>query len=340
MISPIEKLESKWHITSRILNFINGISKERSLNIISVPYSNTFMFLDVILSMTSQQKKVLYITNENEKDIQILKYIKRNTDFRSYSYIRDKNSHFENSYLIICSHENAYGLDEKFNLIIYDDLSSFSNYSKKQIEDLLNHVKYDRLISYSIEPIFNNGNILEIPTKKINMPMTEPRIITTRIDISKEIPYVAYEYLNWFMKSNRKVIIYVPDSYRADKVYDYLYGLKGSIRKYIWRYTLEEDKKFQSLLKSREQTGIIVTEYIEDLNWNITGLDIMVYFADDKSYDYKKLVYICGKVGMNDSFSNGEVIFLANSNTEDMEKAKAITRNFNKMAWEKGLLNI
>ena len=66
----------------------------------------------------------------------------------------------------------------------------------------------------------------------------------------------------------------------------------------------------------------------------------MVYFANDPEFNYKKLIYFCGSVGRGEKDWKGEVIFLSNEETEDMEKAKNITRNFNKEAWEMGLLKI
>jgi late competence protein required for DNA uptake (superfamily II DNA/RNA helicase) len=67
----------------------------------------------------------------------------------------------------------------------------------------------------------------------------------------------------------------------------------------------------------------------------VENTNIMVFFADNNCFNYKKLIYISGKVGRKEKNNLGEVIFLAKEENLDIEKSKNIIRNFNKEAWEK-----
>jgi late competence protein required for DNA uptake (superfamily II DNA/RNA helicase) len=284
----------------------------------------------------------LFITNEEYEKIDIIENMKKHTSFRDYSYIRKGigTSNIRAS-LIISNHENALSCSQEFGLVIYDDVSSFSEYRKYEILDILAlHCREGaKVICRSIEPVFQNAPYIEIPIKDCRLPLAEPRIITTRIDVNKEIPYVVYEYLNWSIESDRKVLILVPDEERGENVYSYLSIFREKLHNNIIYFNESTSKKSViNFMKNRR--GVIIMRFDEELNINLVDTDIMVYFADDKCFDYKRLVYICGKVGRSPGLGNGEVIFLAREITKEMEIAKDIARGFNKQAWEMGLLSV
>jgi late competence protein required for DNA uptake (superfamily II DNA/RNA helicase) len=317
-------------------------SKEKILNIVSVPYNTSAIFVDVILKYVTNKRKVLFVTNEEHEKIDIIDNIKKYSSFRDYSYIR-KGTGATNirASLFISNHENALNFSQEFELVIYDDVSSFSRYRKYEILDFLASQcrAGARVICRSVEPVFQNAFCIDLPVKDCKLPIAEPRIITTRIDVNKEIPYVVYEYLNWSIESDRKVVILVPDEERGENVYGYLSIFREKLHNNIMYFNKEINKKsIVNFMKSK--SGIIIMKYNEELNIDLVDTDIMVYFADDKCFDYKRLVYICGKVGRSPGLGNGEVIFLAREMTKEMEIAKDMARGFNKQAWEMGLLSV
>lgn len=324
-------------INNKIENWVNN-ENEGVLSIVSVPYNSCFIFLNLMLDYINTNKRILYITNEKQGYINIINLIKKYSDVKSYSYAK-KNNYDDKAKLIICNHDNAFNIKEHFDLVIYDDISSFSNYSKKDIERLLICRTTCKIITYSIEPIFDNGTVIEIPIKTKNLPIAEPRIINTRIDITKDIPYVLYEYISWFTKNKKKILIYTPDKDRSIKVFEYMDNIKDRLECNIF-YLNKDRKRIENYVKVKDVPIIVIAEGIEQIDMSYDNLNIILYFTDDTYYDYKKIVYFCGKVGVNLNYSAGEILLLSKDVTEDMEKAKTITRNFNKWAWERGLLNI
>lgn len=329
----------KEKIGNDILNWSTG--NERFLNVISAPYNSAEIFIKVILYYVERNKKVIYITNENYDDINIIAAIKKYTDFRNYTYIKSLKTNTD-CFLEICNFTNALQLKEKYDLVIYDDIRSFPSHGKHEILDLVYKISNEstKLIVYSIEGVLKNNREVVLPIKDNRIPIIEPRTILTRIDINKDIPFVIYDYLRWSIESDRKVIICVPDEKKLENVYSYINNYCRNISKNI--ICFRKDKIDKKLINNfqRMKKVIVITNDFEHVFPSSINADVMVYFADDLQFNYKKLTYFCGSVGKSERYWKGEVIFLANEETEDMEKAKNITRNFNKEAWEMGLLRI
>lgn len=324
-------------INEKILNW--GLSNEKCLNVVTPPYTSSDIFIGVILSFVKKNKKVLYITNEDDTDVDVIQKIKNTSKFRQYTYLRE-SSDFENSLLVIAKHERLHRINIEFDLIIYNDVRRLSYYTTREISEAVRTLasKETKLIVCSINKTFNNGREITIPVRANGYPLAEPKFISTRIDISKDIPSVVYEYLQWCLKINKqKVVIYVPDSQRIAMVYDYLSFYIKELEEKIFRYDIcEKNKKNLSSFKKIKKAVLVTNDFYSDIG----NCNIMVFFAEDNIFDYKKLVYLSGKVGKDEINSLGEAIFLANCETQDMEEAKDITRNFNKEAWEMNLLRI
>lgn len=317
------------------------LSKEKVLNVIIPPYNDLEILSEVIIAYTQKNKKVLYITGENEESIFIQNAIKKNSSFRDYTYVRN-NFVPQNSLLYICNYTNALRLKEKYDLVIYDDIHSFSEYNNYEIMDII--IKCSKpegkVICLAVEGIFKNSRDIIIPVRSNRKPLCEPRYVITKIDLNKEIPYIIYDYLTFSVENDRKVVIFLPEAEKVRTVFEYLQNFKSSLSKNIMYYIEgeSEDKLLNNFEKIRK--AILVTDDYKERYEKLEDTDIIVYFADDVSFDYKKLVYFCGKGGRSDKLRSTEVIFLANSESYDMDKAKDIMRHFNKEAWERGLLNI
>ena len=70
---------------------------------------------------------------------------------------------------------------------------------------------------------------------------------------------------------------------------------------------------------------------------NIPNVNIIVLFADDIYYSYKKIVYMCGSINSISEIQS-ELILVSKEISEDIDNAKNITREFNKVLWEKQYL--
>lgn len=318
-------------------------SKEKLLNIVTVPNNSSYILVETILTFANNNKKVLYITEE-EENIDIILNIKKISEFKEYSYIKNIKN-LQEKKLLVCNTEIALQLEKKFDLVIFDDIRKTSELHRKSIHKIIKSKLKEngKGIAYSIEPIFPNKRDIVLPLYKNSTPIIEPRIITTKVNLNYDIPYMIYDYLKWSIEINKKVLIYVPDTYRLKNVYKYFENNYKNISKNIFYYSKDhENIKALSNFKYLKK-AIIITDDFNDKTYNINqdrDTNIMVFFADDDAYNYKNLIYFCGEMVLKKGGSMKEVIFVCNEETKEIDKTKKITREFNKEAWEMGLLSI
>jgi late competence protein required for DNA uptake (superfamily II DNA/RNA helicase) len=332
--------KEKDEISKEILKCsLNG---KKRIDVISVFYNSSDLLLETIIAYANEKKNILYITNENERSIDIVYFVSKFSNLGKYVYSPQANYSSVNEYLHICNHENALKLQEKFDLVIYNDIRSFPKYNKQQIKKLLLKMcKTEGIaIAYSVENVLSEGTTIILPLKDNKIPIIEPRIITTRINLSMDIPLVVYEYLNWSIISNRKVIIFTPDEEKATAVFEYLSNFKEKLSENIFLFISKKSDADIPIKFMDKDKGIIVTNDFEESYLEFHAVDVMVYFADNIKFNHKQLLYLSSKVGRYENIQRGEAIFLANVETVQMDKAKSTARKFNKKAWEKGLLNL
>lgn len=311
--------------------FIKG--RIKSLNIVTIPYNSSQILKKIISAAFINNEKILYITNESENDIDIIRLLDENTDYTIY-----KGETTANSSLIISNYYHAKRLRCKFDLIVYNDIRSYPEVSTYEIMDILNIlVKSDgRLLYFGVDSILRSRDLV-IPVRDSRIPMFEPKIITTRVDITQDIPFVIFEYLKWSLRYGRKVIIYTPGADKTKAVYDYMVSYMDKLTKNIFRYTeidnIDIVKEF-----AKSANAILITNDFKELGINMKDCDIMVFFADDIIFNYKKLLFLSCKGIRYPNKYIGEVIFLSKDETDEMDKTRDIIRRFNKEAWEKGLL--
>lgn len=333
-------LRSDVEVSNEIMRWEKGNNKY--LNLITIPYNSPDVFVDVILHFVNAGKHVLYITAEAEEHIKIIQIIRTRTAFRGYAYMRQGKYNIAVP-LVISSHQNAQKFNGIYDLVIYDDISSVPQYSKKSIKELIRkRISINsKVIGYATEDIFEDSNAqeLRIPVGRNKKPFVEPRIITTRLDLHKSIPIVFYDYIKWLLASGKKIIIYAPDNDKVIQTYENIVKSCIDLCDDIFYYQVGnyQPRIIHSFMKNK--LGILITNEFDDESYIGNNTSIMVYYADNEVFDYKKLLYFCGKTGWGENSFNGEVIFLANTETKAMEKAKSTARRFNKEAWELGLLN-
>lgn len=312
--------------------FIKG--RIKSLNIVTIPYNSSQILERIISAAYIKKERILYITNEAENDIDIIKLLNENINYSIYKGEIKVNSNF-----IISNYYHARKLRYKFDLIIYNDIRSYPEISSFEILDILDLlIKSDgKILYFGVEDILRRSKNMTIPVRDCRIPMFEPKIITTRVDITRDIPFVVFEYLKWSLRYGRKVIIYTPNADKTNNVYDYMVNYMDKLTKYIFRYTeidkIDIVKGFASSTKA-----ILITDDFKELGLNVQDCDIMVFFADDAIFNYKKLLFLSCKGIRYPNKYIGEVVFLSKDETDEMDETRDIIRRFNKEAWEKGLL--
>jgi len=319
-----------------------SLNDKRRIDVVSMFYNSSDILLEAITEYANEKKNILYITNEDVSKIDIIYFIDNFSNLGKYVYTAERKYSSVNEYLHICNHESALRLQEKFDVVIYNEIRSFPKYNKQQIKKILLTLcsLKGTAIAYSVENVLSDDTTIMFPLTNNKIPIIEPRIITTRINLNNDIPLVVYEYLNWSIMSNRKVIIFTPDEEKAVALFNYLSNFKEKLSENLFLYISKKSDADIPIVFMNSEKGIIVTNDFEESYLEFHAVDVIVYFADNIKFTHKQLLYLSSKVGRYESIQRGEAIFLANVETAQMDKAKNIARKFNKKAWDKGLLNI
>lgn len=306
------------------------------LNIITVPFNTACFFSDIIDKVSKNGERILYVSGKKRENRELVNSIREFNSHITYSCFKDSDS---NSQLAFINYNNLEKLNKEYDLVIFDDITCFSKISKDKLFEYI--MKYEkigkRIIVYSIEKLPFIGEKVEISAYNYEQPFVEPRIITTRIDLNMDIPYSLYEYINWFKNNNHKVAILVPDKEKVKLVYEYFeHKLRISEAKIIKVLEKNEMKKLERVLKYKDKSIFIITNQSEELLESCYIEDVVVIFADNIFFDYKKILYICGAM-RKINYNVPEVLLVSNNISEDIDKAKDIARHFNKIVWEKSL---
>lgn len=306
------------------------------LTIITVPFNTSHIFLEIIQELVDAKEQILYvwgIEGENKELITALKDF--NLDI-NHSYTKNGKS---DSDIVFVNYKNLINIKSKYKLIIFDDVTYFSDITSEELRIYIEMCSSiaERIIIYSIEKIDLIGEKIELAAYNYNQPFLEPRILTTRIDLNKDIPYSLYDYLTWFRDEKHNVAIYVPDKESINHVFSYFNNkLKLENVKIIKASTKNDIKKYEDVLKYNNKSIFIVTHKIKELLKCYAIEDSIVLFADDYRYTYKKLIYICGYLRKINQGSS-EILLVSNNISDDIEKARSMARDFNKKVWDKNL---
>ncbi len=309
------------------------------LTIITVPFNTSCIFADIIDKLSRSGKRVLYVWGKDMENRELINSLREFNSQISYSYFKKSDS---NTSLIFVNYKNLDNVHEEYDLVIYDDITYFSNLSNSRLLEYVKEYGHigKRSIVYSIEKLPIIGEKFELSAYNYEQPFVEPRVMPTRIDLNTDIPYTLYDYLKWFKESNHKVAILVPDNEKVKSVYEYFDNkLKLSNVKVIKALEKNSIKKIERVLKYKDKSIFIITNQVEELLESCYIDDVVILFSDNIVFNYKRLLYICGAM-RNMNYSVPEVLLVSNSVSEEMDKAKDIARQFNKIVWEKSLRHL
>lgn len=290
-------------------------SNDRFINLICEPYQKLNFIESLISDCLINNEKVLYVGKSRK--------VCKNEQLNSMNF------NFVNF-------NNLFNIKKNFDLIIYDDVSLYSNKSSIECNEDLMYLKRlsKKIVICSVDKVFNNIKHIEILNNQRKTYFLEPRLITTRVNLENSMPYTLYDYIEWFIREKRILVVYVPNKFNLNKIYEYYtedLNLENKVK------IVKEDKK-NSFLKivneSRfKKEGIIfITDSLHEYFDSIPECDMVIYSFEKDIVDYKKIIFACGALCKN-KCTGREVILLSNEEGDNIETARRLARGFNKTLW-------
>ena len=247
-----------------------------------------------------------------------------------------KNEQLNSMNFDFVNFNNIFNIKKNFDLIIYDDVSLYSNKSSIECNEDLMYLKRlsKKIVICSVDKVFNNIKHIEILNNQRKTHFLEPRLITTRVNLETSMPYTLYDYIEWFIREKRILVVYVPNKFNLNKIYEYYtedLNLENKVK------IVKEDKKnsFLNIVnESRfKKEGIIfITDSLHEYFDSIPECDMVIYSFEKDIVDYKKIIFACGAL-CKDKCTGREVILLSNEEGDNIETARRLARGFNKTLW-------
>ena len=290
-------------------------SNERFINLICEPYQKLNFIESLISDCLINNEKVLYV-GKSRKVCKSEQLNSMNFDFVNFN--------------------NLFNIKKNFNLIIYDDVSLYSNKSSIECNEDLMYLKRlsKKIVICSVDKVFNNIKHIEILNNQRKEHFLEPRLITTRVNLETSMPYTLYDYIEWFIREKRILVVYVPSKFNLNKIYEYYtedLNLENKVK------IVKEDKK-NSFLKIvnesrfKKEGVIFITDSLHEYFDSIPECDMVIYSFEKDIVDYKKIIFACGAL-CKDKCTGREVILLSNEEGDNIETARRLARGFNETLW-------
>lgn len=290
-------------------------SNDRFINLICEPYQKLNFIESLICDCLINNEKVLYV-GKSRKVCKSEQLNSMNFDFVNFN--------------------NIFNIKKNFDLIIYDDVSLYSNKSSIECNEDLMYLKRlsKKIVICSVDKVFNNIKHIEILNNQRKTHFLEPRLITTRVNLETSMPYTLYDYIEWFIREKRILVVYVPNKFNLNKVYEYYtedLNLENKVK------IVKEDKK-NSFLKIvnesrfKKEGVIFITDSLHEYFDSIAECDMVIYSFEKDIVDYKKIIFACGALCKN-KCNGREVILLSNEEGDNIETARRLARGFNKTLW-------
>ncbi|EOU1109083.1 hypothetical protein ABVP48_000562 [Clostridium perfringens] len=290
-------------------------SNDRFINLLCEPYQKLKFIESLIGDCLINNEKVLYV-GKSRKVCKNEQLNSMNFDFVNFN--------------------NIFNIKKNFDLIIYDDVSLYSNKSSIECNEDLMYLKRlsKKIVICSVDKVFNNIKHIEILNNQRKTHFLEPRLITTRVNLETSMPYTLYDYIEWFIREKRILVVYVPNKFNLNRIYEYYtedLNLENKVK------IVKEDKKnsFLNIVsESRfKKEGIIfITDSLHEYFDSIPECDMVIYSFEKDIVDYKKIIFACGAL-CKDKFTGREVILLSNEEGDNIETARRLARGFNKTLW-------
>ncbi len=96
------------------------------LTIITVPFNTACIFSDIIDKASKNGERVLYVWGKERENRELVNSIREFNSQITYSYFKESDS---NSQLTFVNYNSLRNLNNQYDLVIFDDITYFSNIS-------------------------------------------------------------------------------------------------------------------------------------------------------------------------------------------------------------------
>ena len=234
--------------------------------------------------------------------------------------------------LICMTAHQLFRYDHYFDLIIMDEIDAFPYKGNDVLQAFFQRALRGNYILLSATPSDEfvesfkkeGGDVLELFVRFHRHPLPVPKAITgNRI----KLLYELVKELRRFLNQNKPVFIFTPTIDMCERTFNLLrIFIKGG--NYVHSKHSRRSEVINAFRNGKYK--YLVTTAVLERGVTIKNLQVIIFHADHNIYDSYSLVQIAGRVGRKKDAPTGEVIYLAEQNTKEMDKSIRDIQNANK----------
>ena len=292
----------------------------------------TELVYHLIANCLANGKKVAFAVPRRDVVIELYMRIREVFPYnRVVSVYGSHTSSLTGDIVVLTTHQ-LYRYEKYFDLIILDEIDAFPFKNNPLLNAMFERAKKGNIVLMSATPSIEvleyfsceNHSILELNTRFHKHPLPVPQVVV-------KVGYFKFFFLirkiHEFLGQKKKVFIFTPTIERCEFVYKIIKNhVKGGY------FVHSKCKNRETIIKDFKDNKykFLVTTAVLERGVTVKDLQVIIFDADHKLYDEQALVQISGRVGRKIDAPEGEVIFLVNKRTTEIEKAIRTIESKNK----------
>lgn len=242
------------------------------------------------------------------------------------------HTHVLNGDLICLTTHQLFRYPQFFDLLIIDEIDAFPYDGNEVLNAFFFRSLKGHYILLSATPSKdvleefkgNEKSILNLNKRFHNHPLPVPRI---SIHSKFLCFYHLVRELKRFLAQNKPVFVFCPTIDSCEQTFDVIKWIFKNVG-YVHSKCFDRNDRIENFRKG--QTQILVTTAVLERGVTVKNLQVIVFGADHPLYTSAALIQISGRVGRKKDAPDGEVVFIANRKTLEMEEAVNEIQNANK----------
>jgi competence protein ComFA len=264
---------------------------------------------------------------------------------------------WEKSQLTVATTHQVLRFWRAFDLIIFDEMDAYPYHGSQVLAyGLRQALKEDGRLVYltatpaaEILPQVNSGQIslIRLPARHHGYPLPVPEVLKLKLpagdklaacQILKDKSLAVLKALIGELAAKDPLLVFLPTISLVKewtKVLQAVFPDKSVAGS--WSTDRERKNKVSALLKG--QISIFVSTSILERGITVSGLQVMVLYAQHELYDVRTLVQMAGRTGRTAQCPSGRAVFVAPRETKAMAGARDWIKEQNTLARKGGFLH-
>ena len=243
----------------------------------------------------------------------------------------DHHRRLEGDIVILTTHQ-LYRYPDYFDLLVMDEIDAFPFKGNDVLIALYKKSLRGHCVLMSATPSKailkefhkKNHEVLELMTRFHKKPIPVPKV-SLSIPLFQTLKII--KKLREYKKEGKPCFVFAPTIVLCESLYEKV-SLAVKNGSYVHSERPDKENVIDDFKKGK--LDFLITTSVLERGVTIKNLQVLVFHADNKSiYDSSTLIQISGRVGRKMDSPNGEVVFFAQKQTEEMSDAIRKIEHYN-----------